>query len=134
MKIFVIILQICILYLFHFVGTVIQNFFHLVIPGSIIGLILLFICLCLKIIPVKFIESGAGFLLGILMLLFIPATVGIMDYPSLLSLHGALLVIAILLSTIISIIITGMAGQFFEKKAQKGEDEEECSKVSSGSA
>lgn len=133
MKIFIIILQICILYLFYFVGSVIQNFFHLIIPGSIIGLILLFVCLCLKIIPVKFIESGAGFLLGILMLLFIPATVGIMDYPSLLSFHGALLVIAILFSTIISIVITGMAGQFFEKKPQKGKDEQECSKVSSRS-
>lgn len=134
MRVLIIFLQVCILYIFSFVGTVIQNFFHLVIPGSIIALLLLFICLCLKIIPVKCINNGADFLLSILMLFFIPTTVGIMNYPSLLSIHGALLVVAVLLSTIISIAITGMAGQFLEKKAQKRKDDKECSKSSSHSA
>ncbi|TCP21716.1 holin-like protein [Scopulibacillus darangshiensis] len=130
MKFLIIILQICMLYLFNFVGNIVHNFFNLVIPGSIIGLILLFICLCLKVIPVKFIENGAGFLLRILILFFIPATVGIMNYPSLLSIHGALLAIAVLLSTIISIAIAGIAGQLFERKAQKRKDDRECSKCS----
>jgi len=134
MKTLVIVLQICILYVFSYIGNVIQNFFHLIIPGSIIGLLLLFICLCIKIVPVKWIESGAGFVLSILVLFFIPTTVDVMNYPSLLSFHGALFVLAILLSTIISIAITGMAGQFFEKKAQKRKDDKECNKLHSHSA
>ena len=134
MKILTIVLQICILYIFSFIGTFIQNLFHLVIPGSIIALLLLFICLCLKIVPEKWIENGAVFLLSILMLLFIPTTVGIMNYPSLLSIHGVLLVVAILLSTIISIAITGTASQFFEKKAQKRKDDKECNKSFSHSS
>ncbi|MFC5601704.1 CidA/LrgA family holin-like protein [Sporosarcina koreensis] len=134
MKTLIIVLQICILYIFSYVGSVIQNFFHLIIPGSIIGLLLLFTCLCLKIVPVKWIESGAGFLLGLLMLFFIPTTVGVMNYSSLLSFHGALFVLAVLVSTIISIAIAGTAGQFFEKKAQKREDDQECSKSHSHSA
>ncbi|MBS4175241.1 CidA/LrgA family holin-like protein [Bacillus sp. FJAT-49736] len=134
MKILIIFLQICILYIFSFIGTVIHNYFHLIIPGSIIGLILLFICLCLKIVPVMWIENGAGFLLSILMLFFIPTTVGIMNYPSLLSVQGALLILAVLLSTIISIAIAGKTGQFFEKKSQKGKDDKKCSKFSSHSA
>lgn len=129
-----ILLQVGILYIFSFVGTVIQNFFHLVIPGSIIGLLLLFICLCLKIIPSKWIKNGADFLLSILMLFFIPTTVGIMKEPSLFSIHGALFVIAVLLSTIISIAITGTAGQFLEKKSRNRKDDKECSKFSSHSA
>ena len=133
-KILNILLQICILYIFSFIGTVIHDLFHLVIPGSIIALLLLFICLCLKIVPVKWIENGAGFLLSILMLFFIPSTVGIMNYPSLLSIHGALLIVAVLLSTIISIAIAGTASQFFEKKAQKRKDDKECNKSSSHSA
>ncbi|SDM98763.1 CidA/LrgA family holin-like protein [Bacillus sp. OK048] len=128
MKFLIIVLQICILYIFLFIGTAIQNFFHLVIPGSIIALLLLFICLCLKIIPVRFIEQGAGFLLSILTLCLIPATVGIMNYPSLLSLRGVLLFIVILISTVITIAIAGTASQFFEKKAQKRKDEQDCSK------
>lgn len=128
MKFLIIVLQICILYIFLFIGNAIQNLFHLAIPGSIIALILLFICLCLKIIPVRFIEQGAGFLLSILTLFFIPATVGIMNYPSLLSLHGVIFFIVILLSTLITIAIAGTASQFFEKKAQKRKDEQECNK------
>lgn len=134
MKILTIVLQTCILYIFSFIGTTIHNFFHLVIPGSIIALLLLFICLCLKIVPVKSIENGATFLLNILMFLFIPTTAGIMNYPSLLSIQGALLVVAILLSTIISIAITGTVSQFLEKKAQKRKDDKECNKFSSHSA
>ena len=57
-----------------------------------------------------------------------------MNYPSLLSIQGALLVLAVLLSTIISIAITGSASQFFEKKAQKRKDDKECNKFSSHSA
>lgn len=133
MKFLITILQICILYIFLSIGTVIQNFFHLVIPGSIIGLLLLFTCLCFKIIPVKWIESGAGFLLSLLMLFFIPTTVGVMKYSSLLSFHGVLFVLAVLLSTFITLAITGTAGQFFEKKAIKRKDEKECSKVRSRS-
>ena len=134
MKILTILLQICILYIFSFIGTTIHNFFHLVIPGSIIGLLLLFICLCMKIIPLKWIENGAGFLLSILILFFIPPAVGIMNYPSLLSIHGALLTIAVLLSTLFSIAIAGTVGQFFEKKGQKRKDDKEWSKSSSHSA
>ncbi|MDR7079852.1 putative effector of murein hydrolase LrgA (UPF0299 family) [Neobacillus niacini] len=73
-------------------------------------------------------------MLSILMLLFIPTTVGIMNYPSLLSIHGVLLVVAILLSTIISIAISGTASQFFEKKAQKRKDDKECHKSFSHSS
>ncbi|MCG7345856.1 CidA/LrgA family holin-like protein [Sporosarcina sp. ACRSL] len=132
-KTLVIILQICILYVFSYIGNVIQIFFNLIIPGSIIGLLLLFICLCIKIIPVHWIETGAGFVLSILVLFFIPTTVDIMNYPSLLSFHGALFVLAIVVSTIISIAITGMAGQFFEKKAQKRKGDKECNKLHSHS-
>lgn len=133
-KTLIIVLQICVLYVFYYIGNVIQNFFNLIIPGSIIGLLLLFTCLCLKIIPVKWIETGAAFILSVLVLFFIPTTVDIMNYPSLLSVHGALFVLAILISTIFSIAITGLAGQFFERKAQKRKDDQECNKLHSHSA
>jgi holin-like protein len=57
-----------------------------------------------------------------------------MNYPSLLSIQGALLVAAVLLSTIITIAIAGTASQFFEKKAQGRKDDKECSTFSSHSA
>jgi len=57
-----------------------------------------------------------------------------MNYPSLLSIQGALLVVAVLLSTIITIAIAGTVSQFFEKKAQERKDDKECNKFSSHSA
>ena len=57
-----------------------------------------------------------------------------MNYPSLLSIQGALLVVAVLLSTIITIAIAGTASQFLEKKAQERKDDKECNTFSSHSA
>lgn len=123
-------MQVCILYLFNIVGNIIHDFFHLPIPGSILALILLFIGLCLKIVPERWIENGAGFLLGILMLLFVPTTVGIMNYPSLISLNGALLMFIVLLSTITTIVIAGRTGQLLENIAAKRKEDKDCGKHS----
>lgn len=133
MKMLSIILQIGILFVFSFVGNVIHDVFNLIIPGSIIGFLLLFLCLCLKVVPVHFIENGAGFLLRLLMLFFIPSTVGIINYPSLLSLHGAWFFLAVLFSTVLSMVIAGKAGQFFEIRAEKRKDDKECNSISSNS-
>lgn len=126
MKVIRICLQIGILFIFSYIGTYIQTLFHLIIPGSIIGLILLFICLTLKVIPVELIEDGAGFLLGILTLLFVPMTVGIMNYPSLLSWQGLLLLGIVVVSTAITIVISGIFTQRLEKRTEKKKEESEC--------
>ncbi|MBB4825458.1 holin-like protein [Sporosarcina luteola] len=128
MKPLIICLQIGVLFIFSYIGTLIQHFFHLIIPGSIIGLLLLFLCLCLKVVPVQLIDQGAGFLLSILTLLFVPMTVGIMKYPFLLSWKGLLLFAAVLISTILTIGISGLSSQFFEKSAENRKEAQECNK------
>lgn len=111
-----IVLQVTILYLFSFVGSWIVHSLSLQFPGSIVGLLLLLGCLSFKIIPVELIKDGAGFLLAFLALFFIPATVGIMDYPEFLSWTGLGMVLSIVISTIITIIITGKFCAFLERK------------------
>lgn len=64
--------QILMLILFSLSINKIIDIFDLNIPGSILGIILLFLLLQLKIIPLKWIESGANFLLAHLMLFLIP--------------------------------------------------------------
>src|SRR5699024_105133 len=58
----------------------IWEIFHLMIPGSVIGLVLLFILLISGIVKEKYIRSGANFMMKHLVLFFVPATVGIMGY------------------------------------------------------
>ncbi|TQR07185.1 CidA/LrgA family holin-like protein [Psychrobacillus soli] len=117
-----IVLQICILYLFSLLGSFIVQILHIKFPGSIVGLLLLLGCLHLKIIPVNIIKDGAGFLLGLLALFFVPSTVGVINYPELLSLNGILLVFSVIISTLLTIILTGRICQYLENRKLGEED------------
>src|SRR5690625_3068581 len=87
------VLQITMLYGFYYIGKWLQHLLDLSIPGSIIGMILLFLLLSLKIVPVKTIEKGAHFLNLYLPVFFIPATVGVMDYFHVFRGKGVLLIV-----------------------------------------
>ena len=115
--------QICILWLFYLIGLLIVEWTGIIIPASIIGLVLLWLSLMLKIIDVRLIKDGASFLIGFMTLFFIPSTVGVIEYPELLSTSGLLLVVAVIISTILAIVITGKVSQMIERKerSEKGE-------------
>jgi len=116
MKVVRIIVQIGILNIYYYMGVGIVTLLHVPLPGSVIGLLLLALSLQFRIIKVEYIQDGAGFLIGILTLFFIPATVGVIDYPELLSTTGLLIILAVVVSTLISIYITGLLTQMIEKK------------------
>ncbi|ASK62647.1 hypothetical protein CFK37_11035 [Virgibacillus phasianinus] len=128
MKIIRIISQIALLYLIFLFGEGLHNILHIPLPGSIIGLLLLLAGLSCKIIPIKLMEDGAGFILKYLPLFFIPATIGIMKYPSLLSWSGVVLLLIVVVSTIITMVTAGTISQFFERQKLKRKEEQECSK------
>ncbi|MFJ7980486.1 CidA/LrgA family protein [Lysinibacillus xylanilyticus] len=111
-----IIVQIGILNIFYYMGVGIVALLHVPLPGSVIGLLLLALSLNFKIIKVEYIQDGAGFLIGVLTLFFIPATVGVIDYPELFSTTGLLIMLAVIASTLISIYVTGLLSQIVEKK------------------
>ena len=111
-----IIFQVIILYLFSTLGSFIVELLPFSFPGSIAGLLILLACLLLKIIPANLIKDGAGFLLAFLALFFVPATAGIMDYPQLASLIGVFIIIALIISTMFTIVVAGKVCQYFESK------------------
>jgi holin-like protein len=121
-----IILQVAILYAFSVAGEAVHQLFNLPIPGSIIGLLFLLICLTFNIIPVKLIEKGASFLLSFLPLLFIPAMAGVINYPSLFSGSGAILLLVVVLSTIVTMAAAGIASQLLEKRVNKRKEKKKC--------
>ncbi len=122
MKVLLIIIQIGLLYVISMIGEFIAKGLHLPIPGSIIGLLLLFVCLHFKIIPETYIKDGAGFILVILPLFLIPATVGVVQYPELLSLNGMLLIIIVMVSTFLTMIVVGRSSQWYEVKKEEVEE------------
>ncbi len=55
---------------------------HLPAPGSVVGLLMLWLALGLGWVRLRWLEAAADHLLGILGLLFVPATVGFVGYLS----------------------------------------------------
>lgn len=72
--------QLMFILLFSFVGEVISEVFNLPIPGSIIGMLLLFLALQFKLIRLRQIHDLGQFLLANMTILFLPAGVGIMAH------------------------------------------------------
>lgn len=116
LKVIRIIAQIAILWLFYLIGELIVQWTGVIIPASIIGLVLLWICLMTGLLKVKLIQDGAGFLIAFLTLFFIPSTVGVVKYPELLSTAGILLVVAVTISSAFAFILSGKVSQYIEKK------------------
>ncbi|GGF18748.1 putative integral membrane protein YxzK [Halobacillus andaensis] len=121
MKIIKTIIQIAVLYGIYFLGESIQSLLQIPIPGSIIGLLLLFTALAFHIVPVEWIEDGARLILTYLPLFFIPATVGVINYPDFLSWTGLLLVIIVIISTLATMAAAGWVSQFFQLRQSRKE-------------
>ncbi|MFD1990234.1 CidA/LrgA family protein [Paenibacillus nicotianae] len=119
MKIVKMVLQIAVLYLFYIIGTMIQQYFHLFIPGSVLGMLLLFALLMLNIFPEKWIQTGANTLLFYLPLFFIPATVGVIEHLDLFAGKGLWLILIVVMSTLVTIGITGFVAQWFISLADR---------------
>jgi len=120
-KIGKIIIQLMVLYIFYLIGSYVQYTFNLFIPGSVIGLILLFTLLVTNIINVSWVEDGAKFMVNHLVLFFIPPTVGIMHYFNLFAGKGLLLVVVTIISTVIVIGCSGSISQLFYKRKMPNE-------------
>lgn len=133
MNIVRIIIQIAILFGFSFLGNLVHVYLHIPLPGSIIGLLLLFLVLSLNVFSVKWIEKGAGLLLAFLPLLFVPTLVGIIKYPELFTGKGILVILVVVISTIITMIAAGKASEVTGNKMKEREQKENWHKHSSQS-
>lgn len=126
--------QIGIISVFYLLGQAIVDFTGMIIPGSIIGLVLLWLALFFKVLNVKYIQKGASILLAYLTLFFIPSTVAVIKYPELLTVSGGLLILAVIISTLVSLAITGKVSQFIEKKELQKKEDKSVATVTTNSA
>jgi len=114
MKLYV---QFMIILVFSFLGEAISTIFHLPIPGSIIGLILLFLALEFKLIRLRHIHTVGNFLLANMTILFLPAAVGIMERFDAIKDYLLPIIIVIILGAIfLNILVIGFVVQFVKQK------------------
>ena len=99
----------------YFLGELIQVLFNLPIPGAVIGLILLFIALNMRIIKVEMIEDVCEFLLSNMSFLFIPAGVGLMTSFGMLKGKWLPFMVIIIISTILVWVVTAYVVKFLRK-------------------
>lgn len=104
-----------------FVAALIGNF----VPGSVIGMILLFCALSLKWVRPGHVKKVSMFLLDNMMLFFIPVGVGLITSYTLLSRYMLAIIVASLGSTVLVIAVVGLVEQKLEsKKRSKKEDDD----------
>ncbi|MGZ6503239.1 MAG: CidA/LrgA family holin-like protein [Tumebacillaceae bacterium] len=121
-KVWRIVWQVALLGLMSWVGNLISSVLHVPIPGSIVGLVLLFLLLKFGVIRMEWVEAGANFLLAELLLFFIPSTVGVIQYQNLAS-QAPVIVLVIGLSTLAVMAVTGVTAELVAK-IRRGETDE----------
>ena len=111
MKYVTLLLQVGVLYVFSLVGTWIQGVFHLSMPGSLIGMLILFLLLSTRVLPLKWFELGAEKLIVFLPLFLIPSTTGLMEYGSFLFSKESIIFLLVVASTVVTLIVSGYISQ-----------------------
>lgn len=105
-----------IILLFYFIGECISYLIKGFIPGSIIGMMLLFLALYLKIIRTDSVNSTANAITKNMAIFFIPSGAGLMTSFGVLSKFWASIIITCSISTILVIAVVGLVQQRLEKK------------------
>jgi holin-like protein len=116
LKILKIGLHIAVLYGIYLIGNWIQRTFDVFLPGSVIGLLLLFVLLATNVLKVKWIEEGTKLVVDNLALFFIPVTVGIMNYYDIFAGKGMLLIVIVLIGTVFVMAGSGIIGQWMFRR------------------
>ena len=123
MKLYV---QLMIIFMISLVGEGISSVFQLPVPGSIIGLVLLFLALQFKLLRLRHISMVGNFLLANMTILFLPPAVGIMDkfqviasylLPIILIVLGAIVLNVCVIAVVVQLIKTRFEGDYEEGDA-----------------
>ncbi|AXI10821.1 CidA/LrgA family protein [Oceanobacillus zhaokaii] len=122
LTIFKTVFQIAILYIFFQLGEWIQQSLHLFIPGSVIGMVILFLLLLLNVVKPSWIDLGSKFIIRHLVLFFIPVTVGVIEYLDLFKGYGLILVIIVIISTLLVMISSGLVSQWLVRRKEINND------------
>ncbi|NDV78978.1 CidA/LrgA family protein [Dysgonomonas sp. 511] len=109
-----------IILLFYFLGEGISYLINGFIPGNIIGMILLFLSLCLKAFDPDNVKDVANAFTRNMAIFFIPAGAGLLGSYGLISKFWMSILIVCSVSTMLVIAVVGVIQQRMEKKKDEG--------------
>ena len=107
-----------------FAGEALHFLLPLPVPASIYGLVLMLLCLCFKVVPLRAVEETGDFLIDLMPALCVPATVGVMAAWDVL--QPVLLQVALItfLSLIVVMAVSGRVTQWALRREAKHHQEE----------
>ncbi|MGJ7919724.1 CidA/LrgA family protein [Neobacillus sp. LXY-4] len=108
-------LQLFILVGFLLLGYGMVTFFHIPLPGSVVGMILLFVSLLTGIIKLEWIDEASTFQLKHLTLLLIPPIVSLFISSKVLDVLQWPVLIIIIVSSISCLLATAIPVEWYEK-------------------
>lgn len=109
-----------ILLCYQLIGEGIVFLLGLPIPGAVIGLLLLFMTLLWqKEQLLNYIQKVANGLLGNLLILFVPSTVGIMVYFHYIAQQWLPILAAVIVGALVTIVVTGLTLQFLIRREDR---------------
>ncbi|MDF7659474.1 CidA/LrgA family protein [Erwiniaceae bacterium L1_54_6] len=104
-----------IIYAALYAGIGISALLPITIPGSIIGMLLLFLLLALQILPVDWVKPGCHLLIRYMALLFVPISVGVMSYTDILTAQFGPIVVSCLVSTFLVLVVVGLSAERMQR-------------------
>ena len=101
-----IIRQIGIIFTVCWLRILVEKILPFAFPASVIGMILLFICLLTGVLKIEHIQEKADFLLENMAFFFVPAGVSIINYFDVLESTWIQLVVICVISTVVTFAVT----------------------------
>jgi Putative effector of murein hydrolase LrgA len=102
--------------LFYFIGDALSILIRGFIPGSVIGMILLFLSLFFKLLRPDYVRETATLITKNMAVFFVPATVGLMVYAEFLSNSIEVIASAVLISTVLTLVAVAAVQEYFENR------------------
>lgn len=104
-----------VLFLFFGMGEAINYFIPLAVPGSILGMILIFIALKIKLIHLETVKPASDVLIKYMVLFFVPFGVGLMAYFDFIQSYWIILSVAVVITTLVTLYLTALIQEKLEQ-------------------
>lgn len=114
------------IYICLYAGIGIAALLPITIPGSIIGMLILFILLSLQILPAKWVKPSCHLLIRYMALLFVPIGLGVMQYVDVIKQQFGPVVVSCFISTLVVLVVVSWSSHLVHgERKVVGENEGE---------
>ena len=110
---------IILLLLFQFIGECISKFFMLLVPGPVIGMVLLLVFLLVRKGSFHSLDNAVSLHLRYLPLLFIPAAMGIITQIDIITKEFWAIVIALFVGTLVALVFSEKFMDYLKERNKK---------------